>query len=71
MTYILSNKFYFQDKLTDKYYYNFWSKIGLENTTWMPKDRIVDCKYGICVDIFPMFPVKNTKHNMKKAEKFT
>ena len=65
----LSDNYYYQDKLTDKYYYNFWSKVGMENTTWMPKDHIVDCKYGVCVDIFPMFPVKSGKKYHKKAEK--
>lgn len=55
----LSKEFYFQGKLTDKYYYNYWGKVGLENTTWMPKNRIVDCKYGICVDIFPMMEISD------------
>ena len=67
----LSNKFYYQDKLTDKYYYNHWPKIGLENTTWMPKNRIVDCKYGVCIDIFPMFSMKNTKKDKRRIEKYT
>ena len=67
----LSDKFYLQDKLTDKYYYNYWTKIGLENTTWMPKKRIVDCKYGACIDVFPMFPMKNTKREQKRINKYT
>ena len=67
----LSNEFYYQDKLTDKYYYNHWTKIGLENTTWMPKNRIVDCKYGVCIDIFPMFSMKNTKKDKKRIERYT
>jgi len=67
----LSNKFYYQDKLTDKYYYNHWSKVGLENTTWMPKQRIVDCKYGVCIDIFPVFPLKDTNKDKKRMEKYT
>lgn len=66
----LDEKYYFQDKITDKYYYNYWAKIGLENTTWMPKERIVNCKYGICVDIFPVFPVKNTKKDKMKMERY-
>ena len=66
----LSSKFYLQDKLTDKYYYNYWTKIGLENTTWMPKNRIVDCKFGVCIDIFPLFPMKNTKKDKKRFEKY-
>lgn len=66
----LSNKFYLQDKLTDKYYYNYWTKIGLENTTWMPKNRLVDCKYGICIDIFPIFPMKNTEKDKKRVNKY-
>ena len=66
----LSKYYYYQDKLTDKYYYNFWPKIGLENTTWMPKDRVVDCKYGICVDIFPMFPVKDNKKDMETYKRY-
>lgn len=66
----LNKKFYFQDKITDKYYYNYWTKIGLEDTTWMPKKRIVNCKYGICVDIFPMFPVKNTNKDKRRMEKY-
>lgn len=66
----LNKKFYFQDKITDKYYYNYWTKIGLENTTWMPKKKFVNCKYGICVDIFPMFPVKNTEKDKKRVEKY-
>ena len=67
----LSNKFYFQDKLTDKYYYNYWAKVGMEGTTWMPKDRIVDCKYGICIDIFPLFPMLDNNKNKKRIEKYT
>lgn len=67
----LSDKFYYQDKQTDKYYYNYWTKIGLENTTWMPKNRIVDCKYGICIDIFPIFAMKNTKKDIKRINKYT
>lgn len=66
----LSNEFYYQDKLTDKYYYNHWSKMGLENTTWMPKERIVNCKYGVCVDIFPVFPMKDTKKDKKRIERY-
>ncbi len=69
--YELSDKFYYQDKLTDKYYYNYWTKIGLENTTWMPKNRLVDCKYGICVDIFPIFSMKDTKKDKKRIDRYT
>ena len=67
----LSSEFYVQDKLTDKYYYNYWTKIGLENTTWMPKARLVNCKYGICVDIFPIFKSKDTEEDKKRIEKYT
>lgn len=67
----LSDEFYYQDKLTDKYYYNYWTKIGLENTTWMPKNRIVDCKYGICVDIFPIFKMKSTEKDRNRIQKYT
>lgn len=66
----LGNRFYYQDKLNDKYYYNYWAKVGLENTTWMPKNRLVDCKYGICIDIFPIFPAKDNDKDKKKIEKY-
>ena len=67
----LPKDYYIQDKLTDKYYYNYWTKLGLENTTWMPKDHIVNCKYGICIDIFPIFIGKDTEKDKKRIEKYT
>ena len=63
--------YYYQDKLTDKYYYNYWSKFGLENTTWMPKKRITDCKYGICLDIWPIFPTSNSCLDKIRIKIFT
>lgn len=65
----LEDDFYFQDRSTDRLYYNPWGKLGLENTTWMPKDRLVDAKYGICVDIFPFFPLKDNAANRQYIEK--
>ena len=67
----LSKEYYFQDKLTDKYYYNLWAKFGLENTTWMPKDHIVNCKYGICIDIFPITFLNDNKKERRRIEKYT
>ena len=64
-------EYYYQDKLTDKYYYNYWSKFGMENTTWMPKDRITDCKYGICLDIWPLFPANNNFFDKIRISIFT
>lgn len=66
----LDDNYYFQDKCTDKYYYNPWAKLGLENTTWMPKNRISNCKYGICVDIFLLFPIKDNLKNRKYLSKY-
>ena len=66
----LEDDFYFQDRSTDRYYYNPWGKLGLENTTWMPKDRLVDAKYGICIDIFPFFPLKDSTANREYIEKY-
>lgn len=72
---ILNNEcpkdYYYQDKLTDKYYYNYWSKFGLENTTWMPKKRIANCKYGICIDVWPLFPASNTPLDHIRVKIFT
>ena len=64
-------EYYYQDKLTDKYYYNYWSKFGLENTTWMPKERVSNCKYGICIDIWPLFPTSNTTLDRIRVKVFT
>ena len=66
----LDSEFYYQDKLMDKFYYNFWPKFGLENTTWMPRNRLVNCKYGICIDLFPIFEFKAEEKNKNKMNKY-
>ncbi len=66
----LDKEFYYQDKLTDKYYYNPWARLGLENTTSMAKDRLTDQKSGICIDIFWFAPLKDTVKNRKYVERY-
>lgn len=66
----LDKEFYYQDKLTDKYYFNPWARLGLENTTSMSKDRLTNHKSGICIDIFWLVPLKDSEKNRKYVERY-
>lgn len=58
----LDERFFLQNSETDKYYWNPYSKIRLNNTTSMDKNLMhMKCHYGICMDIFPITPIPNLK----------
>lgn len=60
----LNEEFYFQSRLKNPYNYIYWNRIGLKNTTSIDISfASVPANWGICIDIFPAFPIN------KKMEK--
>lgn len=58
----LNEKFFLQNTETDEYYWNPYTKVRLNNTTSMDKSLShMKCHYGICMDIFPITPIPNSK----------
>ena len=58
----LDEKYFLQNTESDKYYWQPYSKIRLNNTTSMDMDLThMKCHYGICIDIFPINPIPNSK----------
>ena len=65
----LSDKFFLQNTDTDKYYWNPYTKIRINNTTSMDKKlNHMKCHYGICMDIFPITPIPNSKISRAKQK---
>jgi len=52
----LNEKFFFQNKFTDKNYYLYWNKLRMKNTVSVVRGyEQMDLNWGICIDIFPIF----------------
>jgi lipopolysaccharide cholinephosphotransferase len=68
----LGEKYFLQNKNTDKEYWLSWSKIRANNTTSMPKDSMEwNIHWGICIDIFPVIGIKkeNKEKQLKRLSK--
>lgn len=63
----LNDKFYLQTHFYDAKTYVFWNRIGVKNSTSINLNmRDVHQPWGICIDIFPIFPVSENKEEQKK-----
>lgn len=62
-----SEKFYYQNYMTEKHGFLMWDKIRMNNTTSIIKGQDnIPIHYGICIDIFPLFKFpKNKKLQLK------
>jgi lipopolysaccharide cholinephosphotransferase len=58
----LGDKYFYQSQKTDKYAFTVWNKVRINNTTSMEKEfKHIKCHYGICMDIFPIIGVPNSR----------
>lgn len=58
----LGDKYFYQSQETDKHCFTTWNKIRINNTTSMEKHlKHIKCHYGICMDIFPIVGVPNSR----------
>lgn len=68
----LNEKYFLQNTDTDKFFWNSWDKIRINNTTSMDKNLdYMRCHYGICIDIFPIIGIPSSEKERKKQGKFT
>ena len=55
-------KYFITDISVEKYYPLMWKKIRAKNTLSRPKlYRNLPISWGICIDVFPFFPISNIK----------
>ena len=68
----LGEKYYFQSHFDDAKTYIFWNRIGVENSTSINLAMShIHQPWGICIDIFPLFPYsKNPVMQKKRQKKF-
>lgn len=67
--YELDSKFFLQNSETDKYFWNPYNKLRINNTTSMDKRLThLKCHWGICMDIFPIVAVPNSKISKLKQK---
>lgn len=58
----LDEKFFLQSTDSDENYWEAWNKIRINNTVSMLKDYShINCHWGICIDLFPIYNVPNKK----------
>lgn len=58
----LSDKFFYQNDKNDKNFWLSWNKMRINNTTSMsPELKHIKCHWGICMDIFPIIPIPESK----------
>lgn len=58
----LDSKYFYQSKESDEYCFTAWNKVRVNNTTSMEKHlKHIRCHYGICMDVFPIVGVPNSK----------
>lgn len=63
----LPNKYFLQNFNTERYSNIFWTKIRENNTSSLPVDMVnYENHWGICVDVFPLMPLKKPKMSIKK-----
>ncbi len=63
----LNDKYFMQTTETDIYAWNPYTKIRINNTTSMDKHLThLKCHYGICMDIFPIIAIPDSKMAQKK-----
>lgn len=61
----LGDKYFYQSQESDEFCFTTWNKVRINNTTSMEKHlKHIKCHYGICMDVFPLIGVPNSK--MKK-----
>lgn len=67
----LDKKFFLQNSETDKYFWNPYNKLRINNTTSMDKRLThLKCHWGICMDIFPIVAVPNSKLSRFKQKTY-
>lgn len=68
----LDKNFFLQNTDTDKYFWNPYNKIRINNTTSMDKRLThLKCHWGICMDIFPIVAVPNSKISRLKQKAYS
>lgn len=64
----LSDRFYFQSHFDDAKTYVFWNRIGVKNSTSINLSMShIHQPWGICIDIFPLFPYSKKKKFRKNV----
>ena len=68
----LDEKYYLQNRLEDAKAFVFWNQFGVKNSTSINKTLShIHKPWGICVDIFPIFPYsKDSKIQNKRQKMF-
>lgn len=68
----LDKRFFLQNADTDKYFWNPYNKVRINNTTSMDKRLThLKCHWGICMDIFPIVAVPNSKISRLKQKTYS
>lgn len=70
------DKFYFQSRNLNPQNFIFWQRLGMKNTASIDLNlKNIKADWGICIDIFPLFPVSSDlqeqaqqKKNMRKLQ---
>lgn len=66
----LNDKFYLQNRMDDAKSYVFWNQFGVKNSTSINlKMSHIHKPWGICIDIFPLFPYSKDFSVQKKRQK--
>lgn len=65
----LNNKFFYQNDKNDEQFWLPWNKIRINNTTSMcPELKNIKCHWGVCMDIFPIIAIPDSRMSQKKQE---
>lgn len=63
----LGDEYYFQSHFDDAKTYIFWNRIGVKKSTSINLEMAdIHQPWGICIDIFPLFPVSEDPKEQKK-----
>lgn len=66
----MSDKFYFQSREVNPQNYIYWNRIGVKNSTSIDLSLAnIHMQWGICIDIFPLFPYAKDKNEKEKRRK--
>ena len=66
----LGDEYYFQCHADNVHDLIYWQRIGLKNTTSLPRDYCdVPGMWGICIDVFPLAPAP-ARENEAESKKF-
>lgn len=67
----LDEKYYYANKSADSKFYSAWTTIGVKNSTSIDLSLAkIHMPWGICMDIFPLFPCPENIKILKKCKRY-